>query len=265
MTAAGQGAPNLPALLPDAAASRSRHLTEVVLVLALSLGKSAIYSILSIVEKLTRGPALNQQTTTINDSVTPDRAWLDLAYQLAAIGFGIVPALLALYLLRLSGDRGAIGFDLRRPGFDLSRGFLAAAIIGIPGLVFYVAAREFGFNTNVAPANLAANWWTIPVLAGYALMNGLLEEVVMLGYLLRRFDQLGMRPWVGIAVSAVIRGSYHLYQGFGGFVGNIVMGLVFGWMYRRWGRVMPLVVAHTILDLVSFIGYALIAPYTDWF
>ncbi len=253
------------ALPPDGAASRSRHLSEVALVLALSLGKSAVYSVLSIIEKLTRGPALNQQTTTINDSVTPDRAWLDLAYQMTAIGFGLVPMLLALHLLRRSGDRDAIGLDLRRAGFDLSRGFLAAAIIGIPGLVFYVVARELGFNTNVAPANLAAQWWTIPVLAGYAVMNALLEEVIMLGYLLRRFGQVGMRPWAGIAVSAVIRGSYHLYQGFGGFLGNVVMGLVFGWMYRRWGRVAPLVVAHTILDLVSFIGYALVAPYTDWF
>ena len=50
-----------------------------------------------------------------------------------------------------------------------------------------------------------------------------------------------------------------------GFVGNIVMGLVFGWLYRRWGRVLPLVVAHVLLDLVSFIGYALLAPYTDLF
>jgi membrane protease YdiL (CAAX protease family) len=158
-----------------------------------------------------------------------------------------------------------IGFDLRRPGFDLGRGFLAAAVIGIPGLAFYFAARELGFNTNVAPANLAANWWTIPVLVGYSRDERppgggrharLRPEAV-------RADADG--PWVAIVVSAVIRGAYHLYQGFGGFVGNIVMGLVFGWMYKRWGRVMPLVVAHVILDLVSFIGYALVAPYTDWF
>lgn len=246
-------------------ASRPRYLTEVLLVLGVSLGQSAIYSLLSIIEKLTREVPLNQQTTSMNNSITPDRSWLDLAYQVAGIGFPLVPMLIALYLLKLTGDRGAIGFDLRRPGFDLGRGFLAAAVIGIPGLAFYFAARELGFNTNVAPANLAANWWTIPVLVGYALMNGLLEEVIMLGFVLKRFEQLRMNPWVAIAVSAVIRGSYHLYQGFGGFVGNIVMGLVFGWMYRRWGRVMPLVVAHVILDLVSFIGYALVAPYVDWF
>ena len=247
------------------AASPARPLTEVLLVLGVSLGQSAVYSLLSIIEKLTRDVPLNQQTTSMNNSVTPDRSWLDLAYQLAGIAFPLVPMLLSLYLLKLTGDRAGIGFDLRRPGFDLARGFGAAALIGIPGLAFYFAARQLGINTNVAPANLAENWWTIPVLIGYAVMNGVLEEVVMLGFLFARFDQLRIKPWLGIVISAVIRGGYHLYQGFGGFLGNVVMGLVFGYLYKRWGRVMPLVVAHVILDLVSFIGYALVAPYTDWF
>ncbi|MDN5570580.1 MAG: CPBP family intramembrane metalloprotease [Propionibacteriaceae bacterium] len=248
------------ALRPDA----WRPGLEVLLVLGFSLGRSAVYSLLSIIEKLTRDVPLNQQTTTINNSVTPDRSWLDLAYQLAGIGFPLVAVAVALYLLRLSGDREPIGYDLARPASDLGRGFIAAALIGIPGLAFYFVARELGINTNVSPANLAENWWTVPVLAGYAVMNGVLEEVVMLAFLLRRFAQLRWTPWVALVVSAVIRGSYHLYQGFGGFLGNIVMGLVFGYLYRRWGRVMPLVVAHIILDLVSFIGYALLAPHVDW-
>ena len=96
-------------------------------------------------------------------------------------------------------------------------------------------------------------------------MRALLEEVVMLGFLFTRLRDLAWRGWVVVVTSAVVRGSYHLYQGFGGFLGNIVMGLVFGAVYLRWKRVMPLVVAHVILDLVSFIGYALVAPYTDWF
>lgn len=238
---------------------------EVILVLGLSLGRSAVYSLLSLIEKLTREVPLNQQTTTINNSVTPDRSWLDLMYQVAAIVFPLFTVALVLYLLALSGDRQRIGFDLKRPGVDIGRGFAAAAIIGIPGLAFYFAARELGINTNVAPANLAENWWTVPALLALAAMNGILEEVVMLGFLLTRFDQLRWKPWVGIVVSALVRGSYHLYQGFGGFIGNVIMGLAFGWMYRRWGRVMPLVIAHTLLDVVSFVGYALVAPYTDWF
>lgn len=257
---------------PLAETARPRFGWEIVLVLAVSLGQSAVYSILSIAEKLTRPQQpLGQQTTSMNNSIVPDRPWLDLSYQVAGIVFPMVPALIALYLLRLTADRESIGYDLRRPGFDLGRGFFAAALIGIPGLAFYYGVLfvqrtyQLNLNTTVQPANLAANWWTIPAYVGLAVMNGVLEEVVMLAFLFSRFAKLGWRPWQMVVVSAVIRGAYHLYQGFGGAVGNLVMGLVFGVLYLRWKRVGPLVVAHVLLDLVSFIGYALAAPYLPKF
>jgi len=73
-----------------------------------------------------------------------------------------------------------------------------------------------------------------------------------------------MGPWPVIIVSALIRGSYHLYQGFGGFIGNAIMGVVFGWLYTRTKRVLPLIIAHTILDIVSFVGYSLLAAHWAW-
>jgi hypothetical protein len=36
------------------------------------------------------------------------------------------------------------------------------------------------------------------------------------------------------------------------------MGVVFAEYYRRTRRVAPLVVAHTVLDVVAFVGYALV-------
>ena len=124
------------------------------------------------------------------------------------------------------GQRGSIGFDLRRPGFDLARGFGAAALIGIPGLAFYFAARQLGINTNVAPANLAENWWTVPVLVLLAVKNAVLEEVRMVGFLFTRWAQTGQTMWTIVVISAVVRDIYHLYQGWGGFAGNLLMGLV---------------------------------------
>ncbi|MBK8459125.1 MAG: CPBP family intramembrane metalloprotease [Micropruina sp.] len=238
---------------------------EVLLVLGLSLGQSAVYSVLSLAEKLTRPVPLSQQTTTMNSSVTPDRPWLDLSYQLAGIVFPLVPALLALYLLRLSFDRGQIGLDWTRPGRDAVVGLAIAAGIGLPGLALYFGARQLGLNTNVQPANLGAEWWTIPVLIGLAVMNGVLEEVIIVGFWFTRMRQAGWLPAAVLLGSALLRGTYHLYQGFGGFVGNLAMGLIFGWLYLRYKRVGPLVAAHIVLDLVAFIGYALVAPYTDWF
>lgn len=240
--------------------TRRSLVTETVLVLGVSLGASAIWSLLSLVDKLTRHVALNQQTTAMNSSVTPDRPWLDLAYQLVGIVLALVPVALALFLLQRdrADARHAIGFDLREPGRDLVRGAALAAAIGIPGLGLYAAAKALGLNTTVAAANLSDHWWTVPVLVLAAAQNAVLEEVVMIGYLYTRWLRAGWSLPAVMVVSALVRGSYHLYQGFGGFLGNVVMGLVFGWVYTRTRRVGPLVVAHTLLDVVAFVGYALL-------
>ena len=244
---------------------------ETVLLLGVSLGASAIWSVLSIIEKLTRNVPLRSQTTAMNQSATPDRPWLDLAYQLAGVLIQVVPVALALYLLstvlRPSTTIGAarfIGFDRTEPVRDLLRGLGLAALIGLPGLGFYFLAKAAGINTTVSAANLTDVWWSGPVLTLAAIGNALLEEVVMVGYLFSRWGSVGWGKWRIILTSALIRGSYHLYQGFGGFVGNLVMGIIFGWFYTRTKRVMPLVVAHTILDVVAFVGYALLKSRLGW-
>jgi membrane protease YdiL (CAAX protease family) len=239
--------------------------TEVLLVLAVSLGASAVYALVSLIAKLTAPGGLAQATATLNPSVTP-RPWLDLTYQLLGVAFGVVPALLAVHLLaRDPGDaRGTLGLDRRRPGFDLGTGAALAALIGLPGLALYLVARELGLNANVIPAALPPQWWAVPVLVLAAMQNAVLEEVVVVGYLMTRLRQMGHRLVPVVLMSAVLRGSYHLYQGIGAFVGNAVMGVVFALFYVRFRRVLPLIVAHTILDIASFVGYALLKDRLDF-
>lgn len=258
------------------APSRRRILViETVVVLCLCLGRSAFYSILSIIESLTRGKPLNEQTTSMNRSVTPDRSWLDVTYQLANVFFyyvapvALVCLLVACHRTPREGWRAGLGFR-RFTGKDAARSLGLAAIIGIPGLALYLGARAVGLNLNVSPGNLAEHWWTVPMYVLLAFSNGLLEEVVMIGYLFRRWRQAGWQVWQVVGLSALIRGTYHLYQGFGGFVGNIAMGLIFGWWYVRSARggngprVWPLVVAHTVIDVVAFVGYALLHDRIAW-
>ena len=248
-----------------APAHRAGLRTETLLVLGVSLGASAIWSVLRIIERLTRAQPLSQQTATMNNAVTPDRPWLDLAYQLAGIALPLVPVLLALYLLgrlhRPAVDVAAgrfIGLDASRSGRDALHGLALAAGIGIPGLGLYLVAKAIGVNTQVAAANLTDVWWSGPVLVLAAIENAVLEEVIMVGYLFTRWRQTGWSWPLVIGLSALIRGSYHLYQGFGGFAGNIVMGLVLGLVFVRTRRVMPLVVCHAILDTIAFMGYSIL-------
>ena len=239
---------------------------EVLIVLGVSLGQSSLYSVLSIVDRLTRQVPLAMQTSTLNQSATPDRPWLDLAYQLLNIASALVPVLLALFLLGPSFSKASalIGLDLRRPATDLGLGLVIAVGIGLPGLGLYLGARELGLNTQVQASALADNWWTVPVLILAAVQNALLEQVIMIGYFFARTSQLHWRLPIIVVTSALIRGSYHLYQGFGGFVGNAIMGAIFGLIYVKVRRVGPLVVAHTLLDVSAFVGYALLASRVGW-
>ena len=246
---------------PPADRARRRTRAEVWIVLGLSLGQSAVYAVISLVAQLTRGP-LRDSTATLNRSQS-DREWLDLTLQLVGIGFALVPVALALYLLSLDRDQPGplrrLGLDGSRPARDVMWGALLALGIGIPGLGLYALGRALGVTAEVVPVPDAAYWWTIPVLILAALENGVVEEVVVVGYLMTRLRELRWASWLIVVTSAALRATYHLYQGFGPAAGNFVMGLVFGYWFQRTGRVMPLIIAHTLLDVVSFVGYLVLA------
>jgi membrane protease YdiL (CAAX protease family) len=241
---------------PPADQPRGRLWAEVSIVLALSLGASAIYSVVSITNRLTRVEPLSQQTATLNSSLSP-RPTFDLIYQLLGITFDLAPvALVALLLWSATKPRLArLGVDFTRPARDTLSGVALALAIGIPGIAVYLVGRGLGVTVNVVPAALDQYWWTVPVLLLSALRAGITEEVIVIGYLYARLGDLGWGRWQIIVSTAILRGTYHLYQGVGAFIGNIAMGLLFGWLYTRYRRVLPLVIAHTVIDAAIFVGY----------
>jgi hypothetical protein len=246
--------------LPAEAPALTRRLlaAEVWVVLALSLGASGVQALLQLIASLTAPKPLARQRALLVGSLAPGRPWIDLIFQLFNIAVAVAPVVLVAYLLTRSGE------SLASLGVDLAYGAALAAVIGGAGLGLYLAAYHAGANLMVVPAQLPPIWWRIPVLVLAAAQNGVLEEVIVAGYLLHRLSQLGWRPGRALAASALLRGSYHLYQGFGGFAGNVVMGVIFGRLYQRWGRAAPLVVAHTLIDTVTFVGYTLLHRHVSW-
>lgn len=251
---------------PSPAAQRRRWTYEVWLVLGVTVLSSATYAILNLVDRYTIDVPLGDQSTTINPTLNA-RPWLDLLYQLRRYLFLALPALLALYLISASGRSAVrrIGLDLSRPGRDLLHGLALAAAVGIPGLGVYALGRALGITVEVRPTALDTFWWTVPVLVLGACANGFLEETVVVGYLAERLRDLRWGIAGIIVASALLRGVYHLYQGPGMALGNVAMGVLFAWYYLvpRWGRrVLPLVIAHSLIDVVAFVGYALVP--TGW-
>jgi membrane protease YdiL (CAAX protease family) len=238
---------------------------ELWLVFALSLGASGLRALIHLLADLTEGRPLASQTAVVNGTFAPGRPWVDLALQLTSLALGVIPVLLvAHFLLRSRESLRTIGLDRSQPGRDVGSGALLAAAVGGAGLGLYLIAHAAGVNLTLVSDDLPHVWWRFPVLVLSALQNGLLEEVLVAGYLLHRLRQLGWGDWSALVVSALLRGSYHLYQGLGGFAGNVAMGLIFGRLFQRWGRTAPLVVAHTLMDLVAFVGYALLVGKVGW-
>jgi membrane protease YdiL (CAAX protease family) len=237
---------------------------EIIAVFAISLGASGLNALLSLIGSLLNKQALSSQHALLVGSLSPHH-YFDLVLQLVGIAEALTPVLLVLYLMARSGEPpSVIGLDASQPRRDLLRGAVIAAVIGGAGLGLYIAAFQLGISLNIVPESLPNVWWRIPVLLLSAVHDGLLEEILVIGYLLRRLDQLGWTPWKAIVTAAILRGSYHLYQGVGAFLGNAVMGIIFGVLYRRWGRVMPLIIAHSLIDAVTFVGYAALVGKVSW-
>ncbi|HWA67345.1 MAG TPA: CPBP family intramembrane glutamic endopeptidase [Mycobacteriales bacterium] len=239
--------------------------TELWLVFALSLGAAGVRAAIDLIADVSSGQSLTSQVASLNSSQAPGRPWFDLFLQLDSLIVGVVPVFLVIHFLTRSAERPAmLGIDLSRVGSDLVRGAGLAAVVGGAGLGLYLATHAAGVDLTVVAESLPVVWWRIPVLLLSALQNAALEEVLVAGYLLHRLRQLGWSDNKALITSALLRGSYHLYQGLGGFAGNAVMGLIFGRLYQRWGRVMPLLIAHTLMDAVAFVGYAELAGHVSW-
>ena len=236
--------------------ARSEAWFHIVVVLGVSLGSSAVYAVLNLAETLSRGP-LTDAEATLNQVLSPVPA-IDLLRQLASIGFALVPVLLALYLLAGSLPGMAvvlrrIGVDGRRPWRDAAWGVGLFLAMGVGTLGLYQAGRALGVTAAITTSALNENWWTVPVLILSALRHSVVEEVIVVAFLCDRLRRVGW-SWITIAVvTSLFRASYHLYQGFGPALGNLVMGLVFVWVYRRSGRLAPLLVAHALLDITGFL------------
>ncbi|MGU3502702.1 CPBP family intramembrane glutamic endopeptidase [Mycobacterium sp. C31M] len=235
---------------------------EILVVLAVTFGLSAYAASLRLIEAVLLG--LAGQTVALNERRSPIDL-IDLGLNIASFVQLVAWGALGLYLLWRTGSGPAsIGLGRFRLHPDLTGGLALAALIGLPGLAFYVGARMLGLSAAVEPAEINDTWWRIPLLLAIAFANGWAEEIIVVGFLITRLRQLCFGVGAALLISALLRGTYHLYQGYSAGLGNIVMGLVFGYVWIRTGRLWPLIVAHGLIDAVAFVGYSLAADELDW-
>lgn len=229
---------------PPVGSERRLLAAEILIVLSLSLLASAVFSIIDLVSAPLRG---------VTVSLYPNA---NLGVQLADLVFGTAPVALVFYLARRDGaGLRPFGLQTGTLGSDVGLGAVLGLAVATVGLGVYLGSVALGVNRFVVPAPPPGHWWTVPILLLGAVQAGLLEEVVVTGYLIRRLRQIGWPVLWAVGASALLRGSYHLYQGWGGFAGNLALGLLFGTLFIRWRRTWPLVTAHALIDALAGIGY----------
>ena len=236
----------LPPVSP-APADRRTLAEETFVVLMLSLLSGAVGAVIS----LRSGPVSGVQVA-VGDQST--------AFYLQVIDFifALAPALLVLHLARRGeGGLASVGMDGGQGGRDAARAIVLFVVVAIAGLAIYLVFVALHLNRFVVPVPPTGHWWTVPALFLNAISAGVVEEVIVLGYLITRLQQLRWPPLWAVAAPALLRGTYHLYQGWGGFVGNLLMGLFFGALFLRWRRTWPFVLAHVLLDVGAGVGYLL--------
>jgi membrane protease YdiL (CAAX protease family) len=252
-----------------ASPAKQRYGLEVLAVLGVTYGIDGIGSLLSFIRAqvtINHGLGFSKVATgPIKHAAKTQYQWLDVLDQLFSILAGLMPAFLAIVLLiRSPGGRG-LGIGLNGPRVrEIAQGALFALLIGGPGIALVYFARKAGLNAQIVVTDFPDVWYRIPTLVLEAFQQGVGEEVVACAFVLTRLRQMGWSNSRALAAASVLRGSYHLYQGYGGFIGNAIMGVAFGWWFQRTRRVWPLVIAHFLIDAASFIGYVYLHGRVSW-
>ncbi|WP_067696547.1 CPBP family intramembrane glutamic endopeptidase [Nocardia jejuensis] len=263
MVSAAEPSPVWPAPAASQAERRAIRI-EIGIVLVVTFGLSGANAALSLLESALAPGGVGGQTVALNPSRAA-QSTIDLLFQLLSVARLLGWAALGLYLLWRSGIAPrAIGLVRRlRWREDVLPGLALAAVIGIPGLALYLVAHALGVSVTIVPSSLE-HWWRLPVLVLSAWANSAAEEILVVAYLISRLRALGWSENRSLLASALLRGSYHLYQGLGGGVGNLVMGVVFGRYWQRTGRLWPLLLAHALIDTVAYVGYTILRGHVSW-
>lgn len=91
--------------------------------------------------------------------------------------------------------------------------------------------------------------WELALAVVLQILNGFREEFVMRGYLITRLEDLNMKPWLTLALPALLFASYHLYEGPLAALTIFFVGLTFGAVFKVRRSIWPIVLAHAAWNL----------------
>jgi membrane protease YdiL (CAAX protease family) len=186
-----------------------------------------------------------------------------LTYTTAGAAISIVALLLLLQFL--CGEKPG-GLNLKAgvwwkdvPGGIALGALTLLAKFALDPVILKLMPRTSGGESPVVGlfGEMAQNPWLLALFLGPVLMMGVaaFEELSRVFFISRwwRISPAAWWRWVGVAISAVLFGLVHIYQGPAGAVSVAINGLILAIWYVRSGRLLPLMVSHYLYDALQIV------------
>jgi membrane protease YdiL (CAAX protease family) len=203
---------------------------EIATIVAICFGYYILISINAVFANFPRG--------TITENTVPAMVVLDfilITVALAVLKWRHYP--LANLLPRPDWRGSAIAVGLA----------IAGICLGMLATWFFPVSQRLQYQDIVGSHKLGL----LSVLV-LSVVNGLYEEVFLLGYLQRELMPHGAAFAVG--ASLLVRVLYHAYQGHVGATAVMMFGLVLGVYFLRTGNLWPPALAHVLADIVALLS-----------
>ena len=178
----------------------------------------------------------------------PNEPALTAAFNMALFASGLSAAAMVLYLVVRSGEGiTAIGLGGHRLRLDLALVmpvWLLAQVI--PQSVGASVVRSLSLPTFHVSSFGTPDYFVVALVGAF--VAGVLEEIVVLGYLVRRLEQRGWSvQWI-VTVAVAVRVSYHLYYG-PGVIPIVLWATASVLLYLRIRRLLPFIICHVVWDV----------------
>ena len=169
---------------------------------------------------------------------------------------GLVISAWILYLQLNFLEKAVSGFNRSpgRIGRDITQALVLALMLMVIGFTFQAASPRFtGFDIFLG--QFSQSPMRLVIFLGPGLLLWALYEELTRSFTLNVLWELVKPDWASkavIAVSAIVFSLAYAYQGWGAMMAALLSGLLLGFFYQNKGRIIPMILAHFILNLAIF-------------
>ena len=180
-------------------------------------------------------------------------------YGATIAGQWVITALVAWRALIRGLSAGTLGLaDYGGVSTILGSLALAALIGGLHWLNLRRVGKSAGQATermrSLARRILPVNSVELLPYCALAVTAGVCEEFLYRGFAMGALARVGFPAWSVVILTAALFGLAHVYQGRGGILGTFVMGILFGGIRVAYDTLVPVMMIHTVVDLVAGIA-----------